>query len=227
MSAPSSPLPLRQSFSQLRGHVKQSASSEGLDSASQHHSSSLNIASPDDVPYPETVGDQSIIAPPELRPYFTLVEDTVTGEHTHPVVHYVFSDDDPDIVTSSVLDATDATTPSQRVVIVDVSADARTIVSAHSLSPTWQVHQAAISQAPSWNESGPTQTTEGLMLRIQGCEAGDGPAESDHGQMDAIDVMRATIGTFEQGLGSLEGMLQTDVVADAGKHVQSPPAAMS
>ncbi|KAL4758389.1 uncharacterized protein BDW70DRAFT_152529 [Aspergillus foveolatus] len=37
------------------------------------------------------------------RPFFTLIEDTHTSEYYHPTVHYIFSDDDTDIVTEAAL----------------------------------------------------------------------------------------------------------------------------
>ena len=38
-----------------------------------------------------------------FRPLFPLIEDRTTGDHYHPTVHYVFSDDDTDIVTEAAL----------------------------------------------------------------------------------------------------------------------------
>lgn len=37
------------------------------------------------------------------QPFFTLIEDTHISEYYHPTVHYIFSDDDTDIVTEAVL----------------------------------------------------------------------------------------------------------------------------
>ncbi|KAJ9653104.1 hypothetical protein H2198_007679 [Neophaeococcomyces mojaviensis] len=36
-----------------------------------------------------------------LQPFFALIEDTTTNEHYHPTVHYIFADDEPDIVTEA------------------------------------------------------------------------------------------------------------------------------
>lgn len=36
-----------------------------------------------------------------FQPFFALIEDTVTNEHFHPTVHYIFADDEPDIVTEA------------------------------------------------------------------------------------------------------------------------------
>ncbi|KAJ5273772.1 hypothetical protein N7478_008897 [Penicillium angulare] len=40
---------------------------------------------------------------PNFHPFFTLVEDQQTGEYHHPTVHYIFSDDDTDIITAAAL----------------------------------------------------------------------------------------------------------------------------
>lgn len=42
-------------------------------------------------------------APHNLQPFFTLLHDTQTFEHYHPTVHYIFADDDPDIITDAAL----------------------------------------------------------------------------------------------------------------------------
>jgi hypothetical protein len=46
---------------------------------------------------PETRGpDRS-----RFQPFFTLIENTLTHAHHHPTVHYIFADDDTDIVTEA------------------------------------------------------------------------------------------------------------------------------
>ncbi|KAF2467165.1 uncharacterized protein BDR25DRAFT_194463, partial [Lindgomyces ingoldianus] len=57
----------------------------------------------DQIPYPEPGSEQTLLPPPNFNPFFTLVEDTTTGEHYHPYVHYVFADDDPVIVTAAAM----------------------------------------------------------------------------------------------------------------------------
>ncbi|KAL4869586.1 anaphase-promoting complex subunit 11 RING-H2 finger-domain-containing protein [Aspergillus spectabilis] len=42
------------------------------------------------------------------QPFFTLIEDTHTSEYYHPTVHYIFSDDDTDIVTEAALRSLDS-----------------------------------------------------------------------------------------------------------------------
>jgi len=58
-------------------------------------------AEEDDLPYPEPSPEQTLLPPPGFRPFFTVIEDTTSGEHYHPYVHYVFADDDPIITTAT------------------------------------------------------------------------------------------------------------------------------
>lgn len=55
----------------------------------------------DEIPYPEPSSEQTLLPPPNFRPFFALVEDSTSGEHYHPYIHYVFADDDPVIVTAA------------------------------------------------------------------------------------------------------------------------------
>lgn len=55
----------------------------------------------EDIPYLEPSSEQTLLPPPNFKPFFTLVEDTVSGEHYHPYVHYLFADDDPIVVTAA------------------------------------------------------------------------------------------------------------------------------
>lgn len=49
--------------------------------------------------------DQHQLQEPDhgFRPFFTLIEDANTSEYHHPTVHYIFSDDDTDLVTEGAL----------------------------------------------------------------------------------------------------------------------------
>ncbi|KAH6620090.1 hypothetical protein C7974DRAFT_435558 [Boeremia exigua] len=57
----------------------------------------------DEIPYPEPGSEQTLLPPPNFRPFFALVEDSNSGEHYHPYVHYVFADDDPVMVTAATM----------------------------------------------------------------------------------------------------------------------------
>ncbi|KNG84220.1 hypothetical protein ANOM_007283 [Aspergillus nomiae NRRL 13137] len=55
-------------------------------------------------PHSENDGPHEISAShPPLQPFFTLIEDASTSEYYHPTVHYIFSDDDTDIMTEAAL----------------------------------------------------------------------------------------------------------------------------
>ena len=56
-------------------------------------------------------GDEVI---PSFQPFFTLIEDSVTNEHHHPTVHYIFADDDADIIAEAALRSLEVLDPSQR-----------------------------------------------------------------------------------------------------------------
>ncbi|RHZ53733.1 uncharacterized protein CDV56_105699 [Aspergillus thermomutatus] len=49
--------------------------------------------------------ETSSASQPSFQPFFTLIEDANTSEYYHPTVHYIFSDDDTDIVTEAALRA--------------------------------------------------------------------------------------------------------------------------
>ncbi|PWY77038.1 hypothetical protein BO70DRAFT_70977 [Aspergillus heteromorphus CBS 117.55] len=40
---------------------------------------------------------------PPFQPFFTLIEDAHSSEYHHPTIHYIFSDDDTDIITEAAL----------------------------------------------------------------------------------------------------------------------------
>ncbi|KAI9656312.1 MAG: hypothetical protein M1821_004975 [Bathelium mastoideum] len=138
----------------------------------------------------------SLLPPPSFRPFFTLVEDAASGAHHHPAVHYLFADDEPDTLTDACLRALEPASRQhlrssgrdeggeqqqggreqrndeeggreERILLVDMSADARTVVAARSLSPQWQVVGVRVEAAPTWEDAG----GGGMMLRIEGMEA--------------------------------------------------------
>jgi hypothetical protein len=56
-----------------------------------------------EIPYPECSSNQTLLPPPNFRPFFALVEDQALGEHHHPYIHYVFADDDPVVITAATM----------------------------------------------------------------------------------------------------------------------------
>ena len=50
---------------------------------------------------------------PTFQPFFTLIEDPAANEHHHPTVHYIFADDDTDIITEAACRSLAQDDPSQ------------------------------------------------------------------------------------------------------------------
>lgn len=165
--------------------------------------------------------DGQLLPPAIFRPFFTLIEEAETGEHHHPSVHYVFSDDDPDIITSAVVESLYAEqrtekrdVPMQeRFVLLDVASDGRTIASAQSLGSSWQISNTVVSQAPSWTDAGPDQALGGLMLRVKGTEGYRKSKDQDEkkSQQDVVAGMEAVIGVYEDRLAQLEKFVKRDL----------------
>ncbi|OAX81067.1 hypothetical protein ACJ72_04598 [Emergomyces africanus] len=45
---------------------------------------------------------------PAFRPFFTLIQDAHSSDYHHPTVHYIFADDDTDLITEAALRAMEA-----------------------------------------------------------------------------------------------------------------------
>merc|ERR1712072_1473641 len=101
--------------------------------------------------------------------------DPETGEHHHPAVHYIFSDDEPDFLTDATLmaleqqqqqqqqqqeeeqeqqtPASQAPDAEERFILLDLAEDGKTVLSTTSLSPNWQALKATVGKAPSLGQS--------------------------------------------------------------------------
>lgn len=160
-------------------------------------------------PYPEPEDEEPLLPPHDFRPFFTLIEDEA-GEHHHPTVHYVFTDDeDTDILTNAALQTlNDSEQPQEhdeadeRFVVLDIDPTGKEVLSAKSLSPEWQSLKTHISPAPSWggNEEGDDR---GLMLRISGQEARKEASLKGKVKGDVNGLLRV----FDEHLDGLTGVL--------------------
>ena len=65
------------------------------------------IAAADDDNHDDEAG--SLTAPPNFQPFFTILEDSFTGEVYHPSTYYIFADDDPALMTAASMRALGAT----------------------------------------------------------------------------------------------------------------------
>lgn len=171
-----------------------------------------------DVPYPEPTAEQQLAAPSDFRPFFTLIEDPESGEHYHPSVHYVFSDDDPELLNSATLEAlgTDqaaqatGTAVNERFVILDVGQDGKIVTNASSLSPDWQGVTAEVTQAPSWGDDG-NGKERGLMLKIHGQEASKVVSQKEKAKQKTGDGrLNELVTGFSEKLALLDGVLGKD-----------------
>jgi hypothetical protein len=203
----------------------------------------------DEIPYPEPSSEQTILPPPNFRPFFTLVQDSTSGEHFHPFVHYVFADDDPILVTAASMrslglddtrflphdelepepdaedghhnlddeEGSDRHVPvesplpppipgvREHYLMLDIGTDGRTVVDAQSLSSEWQITDASVRTAPSFDESEPDQ---GFMLRIEGIEIpgkNKGKAKGQPGDTLLNDARERSQGDI---FGALDGLLE-------------------
>ncbi|KAI1264870.1 hypothetical protein F5Y18DRAFT_69515 [Xylariaceae sp. FL1019] len=126
--------------------------------------------------------------PPPFAPIFTLVDNTSTRTTHHPHVRYIFSDDDPDILSNALAECDFHNTggnesdPANRAMILDLQPDDQGgygVAWSSSLSPSWAVLDAQLSHiSPPSSEAGSSGNGEGntakkpdrLMLRIEGIE---------------------------------------------------------
>jgi hypothetical protein len=147
-----------------------SAPSQPFEEASETAQEDANDDRQEDI-YTEPVAKE-MLPPPDFRPFFTLIEDPETGEHHHPTVHYIFSDDDREILTSAALDSLDTQQEEEieeRYLMVDLGPDGKQVTGTSSMSARWQAVHATISQAPSWGDSSRAED-RGLMLKVIGRE---------------------------------------------------------
>ncbi|CAZ82279.1 unnamed protein product [Tuber melanosporum] len=136
------------------------------------------------LPHSSTPQPQS--TPQTLAPFFTLISNPSSTAHKHPVVHYVFSDDEFDPIPPGASgkgqeQEREQERQQERVVVVDMNADGETVAAAHSLSADWQVVGANVASAPQWmagdedggggGGAGASGSSGGLMMTICGLEA--------------------------------------------------------
>jgi hypothetical protein len=144
----------------------------------------------EDDDYPAQHDDAGSLLPPQnFHPFFTLITDAITGETYHPSTYYVFSDDEPDVLTTASLHALDSYSPqpaqspsrtahpssdpsdevserdeaadSERYVVIDLAPSGVQIHTAKSLSPEWAITGADIRGAPTFQASEDTEGAGG------------------------------------------------------------------
>jgi len=129
--------------------------------------------------------------PKDFQPLFGLIDDELSGEQHHPHIHYIFTDDDDDLVTNAAIHALEAktspikpgclpksstasndqsSTDTERFILLDLDPTGSNVVSAQSLSPDWQILSTELSLAPSFQDNS-NAIDGGMMLRVRGVES--------------------------------------------------------
>lgn len=198
------------------GDSKQHASSPAPAAGDDEHLSHSAVPQTEDEEQDPSYPDAAIeelLPPSTFKPFFTLIENTESGEHHHPTVHYLFSDDDEDIFTDATLMALDQTAISgesaeveERIVVLDMAADGKSVTSATSLSSRWQSLRATIGQAPSWGDNA-NAADRGLMLKISGQEASSGASRKNN--RAKRESMEELVRKFGERMDHLDGVLGT------------------
>jgi hypothetical protein len=184
-----------------------------------------------ELPLRSSTNDEAIEASVEepirnFQPFFTLIESPFTSEHNHPTVHYIFADDDAEILTEAACRALvqeDTQHVSQEdvdklpapvdgirehYIFLDVQPNGAgyIVAKAHSLSSEWQVTKASISNAPTFD--GTDAEFEGLMLKIEGI--GALPQTEPEDSSKRKETLQQMVERFEKGIVEIRKMVDDD-----------------
>lgn len=172
------------------------SSSTNVAGAPPRNPSPQTLASPESQqqpPSPPAAAQQLQQTPPSFQPLFTLVTDSTSRATHHPRVHYIFSDDDPDVLTSALAqhhatafehdtsspEASGGASRPERAIVLDLvptETDPETNASgvgydvawASSLSADWAVTSARVSRIEEGEGDTEDDGAGRLMLRIEG-----------------------------------------------------------
>lgn len=168
----------------------------------------------------------------DFQPFFTLIENPSTSEHHHPTVHYIFADDDAEIITEAACralaqdDTQHIPTQTQEdensklpppvdgvrehYVLMDVqpSESGYQVTKVHSLSSEWQVLNASITNAPTIDGTD-AESGEGLMLKIEGIGAVTHMESVGSGKRKekAKESLPQMVERFERGLAEIRKVI--------------------
>lgn len=129
-----------------------------------------------------------------FKSFFTTVYDTIRNTDYTPHVHYIFTDDDHDLLTTALLSSLIAPLPSTlpaaapvggRTILVDLAPDGQSVTAAHSLSRDWAVQSAAICEAPTFGDRA-RKAAGDLMLYVEGAHAPVKTASNDSNVPDMV-----------------------------------------
>lgn len=146
-------------------------------------------------------------ADPALPSLFTLVQNSTSKTTHHPHVHYIFADDDPEILTRALAasDPASGGAGPTRSVLLDLAPgdDGWSVSHAASLSADWAVVDASLRKMEDAEGQG-EEGTGGLMLKIEGVEGERENLEaSQAGAKDGREEFAALAGEFERRMSVL------------------------
>lgn len=106
----------------------------------------------------------------------------------------------------------------ERVAVIDMDYDGRTVLGISSLSPEWQALRTEVWQAPGRSDNKQGGADRGLMLRVSGKEMSG--TKRAAGKQNSGDV-DSLVKSFGQGLESLDEVLGEDDARgrEEGSHV--------
>jgi hypothetical protein len=93
----------------------------------------------------------------------------------------------------------------ERFMIIDIAADGHTIVGAQSMSPDWQITNANVRTAPSFDEGAPDR---GYMLKIEGVEVPGKNKGKSKGQPGENKLREAQERSQGDIFGALDGLVK-------------------
>jgi len=102
----------------------------------------------------------------------------------------------------------------ERMILLDIAPDGKTVSEAQSLSSHWQILKTTVGQAPSWADEVSRKDIPGLMLNIQGMESHKLKVQSNrrrNSQEDTMARVEAMIGGYTQCLTTLERLVKKGV----------------
>jgi len=109
--------------------------------------------------------------------------------------------------------------PEHRTILLDLDETGTSVMSAHSLSSSWQILSTSLTAAPTW-ETSPTGDKDAvparLMLRIEGIQGNDGRKESDkavgrskeHDRDVGPEDFQALVDDFEKRMNILRTVVE-------------------
>jgi hypothetical protein len=183
--------------------------------------------------------------PPLFSPLFTLVNNSTIHSTHHPRVHYIFSDDDPEVLSRALAqhqsdEASElAGANKDRAVVLDLAPTAEggwEVAWASSLSSDWAVVDARVSRMEEGDEGNrlpaADNTDGGLMLKIEGVEKEaasvppeiDLPSSGSGTQVVGREDYNQLLGEFEKRMGVIRRVVAAgEIRANKMKELSSQP----